>query len=480
MIPEILILLAGTLYGFIIGLIPSAGATTGLVALFSFIHYFSNDPYLGVVFCMAVVAASTTGDTYTSVLLGIPGANSAAATMVDGFPLALQGKATYAITAAVVTSTVNGLLWGTLTFSFLPYYTNLIMVFGIPELWAFTILALACVGLISSKYWIRSLLAVCLGLAIGYIGTDPATNSDRWTFGWFYLASGIQIMPMVAGLFAFPEIVDGFKNRNKLVAVQKYNHGQQTIDGIKVVWQNKWDALRGGFIGAFIGLLPGLGGAMSDWMAYGSTVAAYPNEKFGNGNIKGVIGPEGSNNAQKATSMIPTVLFGIPGASFAAVLMALFMSLNFELGTPDLVYDIKFFDSLTFGFMWSTIIVGIFCLLFTQYIAKIAYVPYIYYFPILTLFIIWACVQYTGGWEDYIILLICTVLGILAKKFKFSRPSILIGFILIERVENLTIQLTTVYTIPKLLDKPIFILLILCIVSLFCWMCFRKSSLDYA
>ena len=90
---EIYALVAGTLYGLLIGIIPSAGATTGLVALFGFISYFANEPYLGVIFCMAVVAASTTGDTYTGVLLGIPGANSAAATMVDGFPLAQKGQA---------------------------------------------------------------------------------------------------------------------------------------------------------------------------------------------------------------------------------------------------------------------------------------------------------------------------------------------------------------------------------------------------
>ena len=140
---EILALFGGTLYGLLVGLIPSAGATTGLVAMFGFISYFGFDPYLGVIFCMAVVAASTTGDTFTGVLLGIPGANSAAATMVDGYPLAKQGKATYAITAAVTTSTINGLLWGTLTFGLLPWYIQLMMVFGIPELWAFTMLALA-------------------------------------------------------------------------------------------------------------------------------------------------------------------------------------------------------------------------------------------------------------------------------------------------------------------------------------------------
>ena len=480
MLEQILVLIAGTFYGLIIGIIPSAGATTGLVALFSFIGYFSGDPYLGVIFCMAVVAASTTGDTFTGVLLGIPGANSAAATMVDGYPLAKQGKATYAITAAVTTSTINGLLWGTLTFGLLPWYIQLMMVFGIPELWAFTMLALACVGFISSKWWVRSLIAIAIGLCLGYIGTDPYTNADRWTMGWGYLGDGLQLMPVVAGLFAFPEIIAGLRRSDKISEVPMDNLFQQTVDGVKATWKHKWDALRGGAIGAFIGLLPGLGGAMSDWLAYGSTVAAHPNDKFGNGNIKGVIGPEGSNNAQKATSMIPTVLFGIPGASFAAVLMGLFMYLDFELGTPDLAYDTKFFDSLFYGFMWATVLCGILCLIFTRYIAMISYIPYKYYFPVLVAFIIWACVQYTGGWEDYAVLAGMTVLGLICRKWKFSRPAMLMGFILSDRIESLTIQMTRIYDIDKLLDRPIFLGLVVMIIIVFIWGIFRRGKLEYA
>jgi putative tricarboxylic transport membrane protein len=475
---EIYALVAGTLYGLLIGIIPSAGATTGLVALFGFISYFADQPYLGVIFCMAVVAASTTGDTYTGVLLGIPGANSAAATMVDGFPLAQKGQATYAITAAVTTSTVNGLMWGTLTFALLPWYTNLLMILGIPELWAFTMLALATVGFVSSTWWVRSLIAIAVGIGLGFIGTDPATNADRYTLGWDYLGDGIQLMPFVAGLFAIPELVDGLKRRRK--TVNSADQLGQTIAGVQAVWANKWDALRGGFIGAFIGLLPGLGGAMADWMAYGSTVAAHPNEKFGDGNIKGVIGPEGANNAQKATSMIPTVLFGIPGAPFAAVIMSLFMYLGFELGTPDLAHDERFFDSLTFGFMWGTVIVGVFCLLFTRYISAITRVPYKYYFPLLFVFITWACVQYTGGWEDYFILAVCSVLGILCKKYKFSRPAMVIGFILAERVEALTLQMTSLYSIDQLVTRPIFVILLLLTTGVFAWGITTKRRLNYA
>ena len=477
---EIYVLIAGTLYGLIIGIIPGAGATTGLIFLFPFMMMFP-DPYLAVVFVMAVVAASTTGDTYTGVLLGIPGANSAAATMVDGFPLALQGQATYAISAAVTTSTVNGLLWGSLVFFLLPWYTGLILIFGIPELWAFTLLALVTVTFVSNRWWIRGLIALGIGIFAGMIGVDPDTNADRWTFGWGYLADGVQLLPMIAGMFAIPELINGLKNRAS-TATAKTATGTQTRQGILAVWEHRWLALRGGAIGAFIGILPGLGGAMADWMAYGQAVATTknPDVPFGKGNIRGVIGPEGANNAQKATSMIPTVLFGIPGAPFAAIIIGLFAYLDFELGTVDLAQDTKFFDSWLYGFMFATILVGVLCLWLTKYIAMIAQVPYKYYFPLLLTFVVIACVQYTGGWEDYAILFICSVIGLCAKKYKFSRPAMLFGFILAERVEALSIQMFSLYNIEKLLDRPIFWTLVLLIVVVATWGLTRRNKLDYA
>jgi TctA family transporter len=471
-------LILGTLYGLVIGIIPGAGATTGLIAIFSFISYFS-DPYTLVIFCMATVAASTTGDSYTSVLLGIPGASSAAATVVDGFPLAQQGKATYALSAAITTSTVNGLLWGSLTFLLLPWYMQLVTVFGIPELWAFTIMAMATVTFVSNKWWFRSLIALTVGLLLGLVGVNPATNADRYTLGWYYLADGIQLITLTAGLFAIPEMIDGLIKREKTAVGN--NDVRQTWDGIKSVWENKWLALRGGFIGAFIGALPGLGGGMADWMAYGQAVATTknPDVPFGKGNIKGVIGAEGSNNAQKATSMIPTVLFGIPGASFAAILMAIFSMADIELGSIALMSDERFFSSMSYGFMWSTVLVAIICLLVTKYIARIATIPYKYYFPILLAFIVWACVQYTGGWEDYAMLAIFGTLGMVMKHFKFSRPALLIGFILSERVEGLTLQLISIYTIDQLIIRPIFITLIVLTLLLFAWSLTRKSEMEF-
>ena len=473
---EVAVLLLGVLYGLLIGIIPAAGATTGLVAVFGFLHLFP-DPYLAVIFCMAMVAASTTGDSFTGVLLGIPGANSAATTMIDGHPLALQGKSTYALTAAITSSTVNGLIWGSLVFFFLPYYGNLMLYFGVPELWAFTVLAFSCVVFISSKLWMRSLIALFIGLFLGAIGTDPNTASERFTGGWFYIEDGIQLMPVVAGLFAFPELIAGFK-RGRISPVEMGLN--QRREGLKAVWDNKWLSLRGGFIGAFVGMLPALGGAVGDWIAYGQTVATNPKETFGNGNIKGVIGPEGVNNAQKATSMLPTVLFGVPGAPFAAVLISLFAYLNFELGSIDLLYDTKFFSSLTFGFMYGSIIVAIICLLMMPTVAFFTQIPFKYYAPFLVAFIVWACVQYTGGWEDYLMVGLCTVLGLLAKHYQFSRPALLIGFLLSERIENLTLQMTDLYTLDTVLVRPLFVILTLLTIGIFSWGLLRKSQLDYS
>lgn len=476
-------IIAGTFYGLTIGIIPGAGATTGLVALYPFVGVFLtlNDPYLGVVFLMAVVAASTTGDSYTGIFLGIPGANSSAATVVDGFPLAQKGKAVTAITAAVTVSTINGILWGSLVFFLLPWYGNLTMLFGIPELWAFTLLAFVTVIFVANSFWVRSIAALTLGVFLGLVGTDPTSAADRFTMGWDYLGNGIQIMPLVAGLFAIPELLAGF--RRKRLDVNTAANFEQSKDGLLEVWNNRYLALRGGIIGSFIGLLPGLGGAVSDWMSYGQTVATNPNEKikFGTGNIKGVIGPEGSNNAQKASSMIPTVLFGIPGAPFAAVLISLFVYLGLEMGSPILLEDKQFFTAMTFGFLAATVLVALICIPLTPFIAKLVQVNYWYYFPFLLLFIIWACVQYTGGWEDYAILAIFSVLGIICKRYKFSRPALLIGYILADRVEALTLQMSALYSIDTLITRPLFMALITISAFVVMWFCFSKrSSIDYA
>ena len=436
-------LFLGTLYGLIVGIIPSAGATTGLVALFGFMYLFPNE-YSAIIFIMATVAASTTADTFASILFGIPGANSAAATIQDGYPLAKKGKAELALSAAIVSSTFNGLLWGFIVFVFLEHLEFVYSYVGSIQLWFITLFAFFCVVLVLGKQWYLGVLGIAVGVVFALVGTDPVTNAPRLTFGWEYLESGIQLMPLIAGIFAVPQIIDSVVGR---AAPVKHDKKSYKLLGAYAVFKNLNLSLRGGLIGAVIGFLPGLGGAVSDWISYGHTVATTKNPKipFGKGNIRGVIGPEGSNNAQKATSMITTVLFGIPGAPFAAVIMGLLMYLNIELGDPSLFYDPSIFNSMLVGFIGGTVLIAIIMLALLKPICYITKVPVKVFFPILIILLLWSSTQYTGGWEDYVVFFAFSAIGYLIHRLGISKPALLLSFILFERFELLTIQLLTRY-----------------------------------
>ena len=251
----LIVLFAGIAYGFVIGLIPVAGATTGLIAIYSFVGYF-DDPYLLVVFTTAVVVTSSIGDSFCSIVMNIPGAGGAAATMIDGFPMARRGEAARALSAAISTSWVNGVIWGLLVFLFLPWYTKIVLYFGTIEMFSFLIFAMVCVIFISSKYYFRGFIALVAGFLVGHIGMDPNTAATRWTMGWDYLGDGVQMIPVMAGVLAFPELLAAYFMKTEHVKIDDKKIKLQLVQGIKDSWKYKWDGLRGGFIGGFIGLAP--------------------------------------------------------------------------------------------------------------------------------------------------------------------------------------------------------------------------------
>ena len=482
MIEYALFLLLGILYGFMIGVIPVAGAATGLIAIYGFMGYFMHDPYLLVVFTTAVVVSCKIGDSFASVVMNIPGASGAAATMVDGFPLAKQGQGARALSAAITTSFVNGLLWGGAVFLFLPYYANVVMYLAIPEIFSFIILAFVCVTFINSTYWVRGIIALCIGVFLGLIGLDPQTNVPRFTGGWEYVQNGIQIAPVLAGFLAVPELIAAFNQRSKALTLTTSEIWKQLKQGAVDSWQHKWDGFRGGFIGAFIGVLPGIGGNVADWLAYGQTVAANKNEKiqFGTGNIKGVVGAEGANNAQGATAYIPTVLFGIPAAPFEAIIMAMLMYVGLELGSPELLSDMTFFKFLGTSYFVAMIITFFIAILFVRYAIKIMNVPFHYYFwPVMAL-LVWSCVQYTGYWEDYAMFFLCSVAGIIFKYLKFSRAAVIIGFVLADRLEATYLQFSSLYLWSDLFTRPISgVIMAIAFIALIYGIFFNKARIKY-
>ncbi len=209
-------------------------------------------------------------------------------------------------------------------------------------------------------------------------------------------------------------------------------------------------------------------------------MASKDGDTIGKGNVRGVIGCEGANNAQKATSYVPTILFGIPGAPFEVIVMGLLMYVGLELGTPSVLADGVFFDHLLSSYLWSLFIILPVAYAFIRYAVKITNVPFQWYFWPILASLVWSCTQYTGLMEDYIMFAVCCVVGMLLKYFKFSRVSFLIGFILSERIEKSYVQFTGLYEWSDLFNTwlpPVF--LALAIGAAIWGLFYNKARIDF-
>jgi len=471
-------LFIGTVYGTIVGIIPVAGATIGLLAVFGLVDNFLANPYLGVVFMTSFLGAVSSSDSFTSILTGIPGSGSTAASIIDGYPMAKNGEAGRAIGIALMDSFINGIFWGLLAFGLMPFYSVLILSFGIPEFAALMFISLACVGFITVKNPWLSVASIIIGCFLGLIGQDPGTGAHRFTFGWEYLAAGIQMIPMVAGLFAIPEIIDSFTNKT-IKPPPITNYWSQLFQGFRDCFVNWRDMIRGGTIGFFTGILPGIGGSAGDMMAYGATVAKHRKEKFGNGNPKGLIGCEGANNAQKPASLIPTVLFGIPGAPFAAIILAVCMMLGLELGTTTLLSDQRFIWSLGLGFIASTVLGFFICILIAKWVVKILEIPGWIFATMISIIVLWSGFQYTGTINDLYILIICGIIGIVSKRIGLSRPAILLAYVVAEKFENYTQQAFTLYTFGEIITRPVVTILIILSLAIIGYSIYKYRGISY-
>ena len=457
------VVLLGVLWGLAFGVIPTAGPTTAILTGYFFIPFFYSDPYLGVAFYTAMIAACATGDTWSSILLGIPGSSSSAATVIDGYPLAKKGKATFALSAAFTSSTVNGLLFGSLVFLFMPIYSKLLLVFGIPELLMLNVLALTSVIFLVKGRIYLGFISVLIGFLLGYVGIDE-NNAPRLTFGYEYLEDGISILILASGLFAVPELFEMYLKDNRL---QSLNSSWKQVKLGILAWKKYWRvSIQGGIIGAVVGAVPGVHGVVADWLAYAQTQASYPKRIFGKGNIAGVVGPEGANNAVTAASFVPTVVFGIPGTPFASVILSIFYLLHFDLGSIDIQSDDNFYKYLATGFLGGTVLVGLFCVLLSKPITVLLKIPAKIYAPLILFLICWSCYQISHTYYDIAILAVCSAIGLLSKRFELNRPAMLLAFILFSKIEALTIQTVSLYNMFSLMERPIFIILLFLILTI--------------
>ncbi len=455
-------LLFGACLGLIVGILPALGGAAGLSLLIPFIY--GMDPSSAMAMIIGMLATVSTGDTITSVLLGIPGSASSQATVLDGFPMAKAGQGARALSAGFLSSVLGGLLGAALLTLTLQGARQIILLFGIPEILMMILFGVASVAALSGRSLAKGVAICAFGMIVASIGFAPATGEDRLTFGLFYLADGLPLIACVIGVFVVPEIVD-LVRQNRSIA-DRPSMGSGTLQGVRDVLANKWLVVRSAGVGCLVGAMPGVGGAVVDWIVYGQTVrAAKDKSRFGKGDVRGVIGVESSNNAVLGGALVPTLLFGVPGSGSTALLLSALIMLGVQPGPAMLGANID----LTYLMIWSLAIANIvgagLCFLLARHLAKITLIPFVWIAPFLIVAITFATLQINRDPRDLLLVLLFGALGVFMRRFGFSRPAFLIGFVLLGNLERAFYQTSQLYDFWSFISRPIVLLLVVVVAT---------------
>jgi putative tricarboxylic transport membrane protein len=437
-------LLLGVFIGMWVGAVPGLGGVVGLVLLLPFT--FSMDPVPAFALLMGLYAVTSTSDTISAILLGIPGSVASQATILDGYPLAKKGQAGRAFGAAYTVSAFGGVFGALLMAASLPFILPVIFAFGIPEFLMLGLLGLTMVGVLSGSAVSKGLIVGLLGLLLTTVGYAEATGVPRFSLHTEYLLDGIPIIPIALGLFGIPELLEMAVKNTSISRVEMADERRGgMLRGIKDVLKHRWLALRSAIVGTYVGVLPGLGGSIVDWIAYGHAVqSAKDKTKFGKGDIRGVIAPEAANNASRAGALIPTVAFGIPGSLGAAILLSALVIKGLQPGPDMLTVNL----GLTFSMIWDIAIANILAagllMLLSRQIAKIAFLPAHSVVPGVMVVLLMGAWVATSSMGDWWTCLAMAVLGYVMKQGGWPRSPLILALVLGTLIENnfqLTMQL---------------------------------------
>ncbi len=430
---HLIYLIGGVVLGLGVGILPGLGGIVGMTILLPVIY--GMDIHNAFALLIGMVAVIPTSDTFPSVMMGIPGSSASQATIMDGYPLAKKGEAARALGAAFTASLIGGLYGALVLTLIIPIARPLVLAFGSPELFMLALLGMSMVGVLSGNQPIKGIIGAGIGLMLGAMGDAPAIAEYRYTFGFDYLMDGVSLVIVGLGLFAFPEIIDLLIKGRPIS--EKAELGRGWLDGLKDTLHHKWIVLRCATIGVIVGFIPGLGGSVVDWIAYGHVIqTSKDREGFGKGDIRGVIAPESANNAKEGGGLIPTFLFGIPGSGSMAVFLGGLLILGIQPGPTMLTENLD----LVYTAIWSLALANIFgaglSLLLAKPITKLTLVPFSRLAPFMILIITFAAYQASYSWGDLIALLLMGILGWFMKQFGWPRPAALIGFVLAGNLEQ--------------------------------------------
>jgi len=423
----------GTLAGTLVGVLPAIGPVAAVALLLP--TAYTLDPIGAIIMLAGIYYGAQYGGSTTSILINVPGESSAVVTCLDGYPMALKGRAGPALGIAAFGSYIAGSLSIVGLMLFAPVLGRLALRFGYPEYFTLMMMSLIIVAYMAKGSMIKTLMMVAWGLILSTVGMDIITGKLRLTYNLLYLQDGIHIIPLVIGLFGLREVLNNFQTpfRGELLTTK--------IKGLFPTLQDWKDSilpiLRASTLGFFMGILPGISPMVPTFISYGveRRLSKHP-ERFGQGAIEGVAAPEACNNATVCGTQVPLFSLGIPTNSMNTLLLAALMIFGMTPGPQFIKNSPDLFWGLVASMYLGNVLLLVLNLPLIPLWVKVLKVPFALLNIIILIFCVIGAYSISQDVEDIYLVIIFGVVGLLARKLAYDAPPLILAFILGPMIEN--------------------------------------------
>ncbi|WP_425091480.1 tripartite tricarboxylate transporter permease [Tropicimonas sp. S265A] len=417
--------------GLIVGGIPGFSAANTIIILMPLT--LAMDLQTGIVFMVSLYCAARMGAGIPAILVNIPGTAGAAATPLDGYPMAKAGKGQQALSISFVASCIGGLLTTLIALATMPLLARVGFYMHSVEMIVVMLFGISLIAAIAARDMLKGLIAGFFGLMIGSIGTDVVYATPRGTMGFLELYDGVPLIPALVGLFAVSEAFIIIEKRMIISedAEPKHPNWHDTVEGALTALKRWWHIIWTSLIGLVIGVVPGAGASIASFVAYqqSRTFSKTP-ERYGTGHPEGLIAPESANNGVTSGTLVPLLVLGIPGGATAAIMLVVMQFHGVSFGptlferNPEVGYGMFMAMAISYLIMFLTI------LPLSRYMSHVTTVPTIYLAPLIISFTLVGAFVPREYMFDLYLALAFGVIGYIARRTGYHVAAILIGVIL--------------------------------------------------
>jgi putative tricarboxylic transport membrane protein len=423
----------GVLMGTLVGVLPGLGPTAAIALLLPV--SFHIPPVSTIIMLAGIYYGAMYGGSTTSILVNIPGEAASVITCLDGYQMAIKGRAGPALGIAAFGSFIAGTIGVVGIMLVAPPMAKFALAFGPAEYFSLLLMGIVVIIYMSSGSILKDLLSAMFGLLLGTIGMDSISGTQRLTFGILELSDGIGFIPAVMGLFGVSEIL---MNVERAVVTTLVTDKVKNLLPTREDWKESfWPIMRGTVLGFFMGVLPGPAPVISTYSSYAleKRLSKTP-EKFGTGHIAGVAGPEAANNAASSGAMIPLFTLGIPANSVIAVLLGAFMIHGLQPGPMFITKHPDVFWAAIVSMYLGNVMLLVLNLPLIPLWVKVLKVPYTILFPLILVFCLIGVYSLNFSQVEIALMIGFGVLGYLMKKYKFDMPPLILALVLGPMIEN--------------------------------------------